>query len=499
VEAVRGQAKDISFGQVALREGLVTPAQLEECLEIQRKLKSLGVTPRKLGEIMVEKGYLSRGQVEGVLRLQRRLEERRQIAGYEIVSLIGKGGMGAVYKAKQLSLERVVALKILPPRYARDRSFIKRFVAEARTVARLNHENIIAGIDVGESNGYYYFAMEYVDGETVAAGIERDGPFEEKRALRIVAQIARALNHAQKNGLVHRDVKPQNIMLARNDVAKLCDLGLARSEEGEASSSRGLSLGTPHYISPEQAKGEPDVDIRSDIYSLGATLYHMVTGETPFTGSSPMVLMTKHLTEVPVSPRRKAPRLSRGCNDLILKMMAKRKEARYQDPIELLEDIEKVLEGQPLGFTMKSSPKLRRLPKGKEDVPRGLGRYVDAEAEKKRKFSRVRRLRKIQAKRRLENAVLAGAICILFVVIGLVAYLYIRSTEPPPPPPPPQATKEEERLAGRAMEEAAAFAGRHPLRTAEIIARYEEVVRRYPNTSWAKHARREIERLRRRR
>jgi serine/threonine-protein kinase len=239
---------------------------------------------------------------------------------------------------------------VLSPEAARDETYVRRFTTEARALARLNHENIIAGIDVGESNGARYFAMEYVEGEPLSKTIEREGALPEKRALKIGIQIARALAHAEKNGLVHRDVKPQNIMLGKNDVAKLCDLGLAMTaEEQKEARDRGQSIGTPHYISPEQARGEHKVDIRSDIYSLGATLYHASTGETPFSGGSPMVLMTKHLTEEPPPPRKRRPGLSRAFNDLVVKMMAKEKEKRYQSPIELIEDMERVIAGRGLG------------------------------------------------------------------------------------------------------------------------------------------------------
>jgi serine/threonine-protein kinase len=277
--------------------------------------------------------------------------------------------MGAVYKARQKSLDRIVALKILPAHAARDEAFTKRFVSEARTVARLNHENVIAGIDVGEANGVYYFAMEYVDGTSLARIIETDGPLPERRAVRIALQIARALEHAHKHGLVHRDVKPGNVLVANRrlaaasvsgppreegaaEIAKLCDLGLAKSKTHTdtrtgSSDVRGLPLGTPHYLSPEQARGEADVDIRSDIYSLGATLYHALTGSPPFEGGSPMVLMTKHLTEDPVPPRKRNPDVSKAASDLVLQMMAKEKEERHQTPQELVSDLESLLEGKP--------------------------------------------------------------------------------------------------------------------------------------------------------
>ncbi len=369
---------DRRLGELGVRERLVTPGQVEECLKIRARLSAaagakdrggVGGGGKGLGDILVEKGYLTR---KGLARLETMLAadlgagpvpspsepvppQKLQIPGYEILALLGKGGMGAVYKARQLSLDRIVALKVLSPESSRDETYLKRFMTEARALARLNHENIVAGIDVGEANGFRYFAMEYIDGEPLSGVIEREGALPEKRALKIGMQVARALAHAEKHGLVHRDVKPQNIMIARNDTAKLCDLGLAMTPEeqgrglsasGAGGSARGTSLGTPHYVSPEQARGEHKVDIRSDIYSLGATLYHVVTGETPFAGTSPMVLMTKHLTEDPVPPRRRNNRVSKGVNDLILRMMAKDPDERYGSPVELLEEMERVLQGR---------------------------------------------------------------------------------------------------------------------------------------------------------
>jgi serine/threonine-protein kinase len=202
--------------------------------------------------------------------------------------------------------------------------------------------------------------MEFVDGESLAKLVDRDGPLDEDRALHLALQIARALEHAHKHGLVHRDVKPQNVLVSvrrstedgeTEDLAKLCDLGLAKSLDDRRSSAdrerEGLPLGTPHYLSPEQARGEADVDIRSDIYSLGATLYHALTGRPPFDGQSPMVLMTKHLTEDPVPPKKRNPEVSKAASDLVLKMMSKAKEDRHQTPAELIEEIERALEGKP--------------------------------------------------------------------------------------------------------------------------------------------------------
>jgi len=353
-------ASDLSFGRVALEEGYITEEHIREALDVQSKLRSLGLQPKLVGEILVERSIITEIQAQQILALQKERESRRKIPGYEIDSVLGRGGMGTVYLANQTSMSRMVALKVLAPRHARDPKFIERFFREARAVAKLNHENIIAGIDVGEHKKLYYFAMEYVKGETVNEMISRKGAIAEKRAIDIAIQIARALEHADLHGLVHRDVKPQNIIMTEKGVAKLCDLGLAKTEDSEAHITRtGVSMGTPHYISPEQAKGQVDVDIRTDIYSLGATLYHMVVGEVPFVGSSPLVVMTKHITEEAPYPSDLNTKVSVGLSDVICKMMEKHPDERYQKPSELMVDLERVAEGLPPTLAGRTRPAVR--------------------------------------------------------------------------------------------------------------------------------------------
>ena len=353
---------DYTFGQIAIRENICTFEQVKECLDIQLKLRTLGIEPKKLGEILIEKGYLSPDQAVQVAKLQVQSvssSSKLSIPGYELISRIGQGAMGTVYKAKQVSMDRVVAIKVLSPRYSKDRTFVERFLREARAVAKLNHENIITGIDVGEANGHHYFVMEFVDGAPVTSLMKRDGRLDEQRCLRIGLQVARALSHAHKNGIVHRDIKPENIMLTATGGAKLCDLGLAKQTKGDADVTMdGTSVGTPNYISPEQARGEDKIDIRSDIYSLGASLYHMAVGAPPFSGANPMVVMTKHVTEFAEPPKKRCPALSEGFSGLVMKMMQKRREDRPQDPEALIHDLERLLNGEPIAASTahRSSP-----------------------------------------------------------------------------------------------------------------------------------------------
>jgi serine/threonine-protein kinase len=255
--------------------------------------------------------------------------------------------MGTVYKAKQLSLDREVAIKVLSPELAGDPAFVERFLREAKAVARLNHTNIISGIDVGEVGGVKYLVMEYADGNTVASLLRRGGAMDEERSLLVIQQMARALEHGYRAGLVHRDVKPENVIITRDGVAKLCDLGLAKLDDAAPGSpaDHAHRLGTPTYISPEQARGDADVDIRSDLYSLGATLYHMLVGKPPFEAATPQAVMAKHLTEAPPQPRLYDPTISPATEAIVVRLLAKRREDRFQTPSELLGALDEAIRG----------------------------------------------------------------------------------------------------------------------------------------------------------
>ena len=254
--------------------------------------------------------------------------------------------MGAVYKALQLSLDRTVAIKILSPALAKNPAYARRFEREALASSKLNHPNIVAALDVGEEDGLRYLVMEYVAGRTVAQLLAR-GALDEKRAVGIIIQIVRALDHAARADIVHRDIKPANILVTKQGLAKLGDLGLAKEIKADGSETEeGIAMGTPFYVSPEQARGEKHIDGRTDIYALGATLYHMVTGRVPFSGPNPAVVMTMHITEPLPPPEEVHEGVSRGLSQIIEKMMAKDKGARYQTPAELMTDLQAWMEGK---------------------------------------------------------------------------------------------------------------------------------------------------------
>lgn len=293
------------------------------------------------------------------------------IGDYRLMEKLGRGGMGTVYKAHQVSLDRVVALKVLPEKIAEDQRYIERFQIEARASAKLNHPNIVQGIDVGRDHdsGLWFFAMELVNGPSVGEIIDEVKIFPERRALEIARSVARALECAQRHRIVHRDVKPDNIILNENGEAKLVDLGLARTSAEDLAAMPDTILGTPFYIAPEQARGLTEkLDVRADIYSLGATLFHMVTGDPPFTGESCAVIMTKHVTEDPPLAHEKNPKVSEACGRLINRMMRKKPSERFQSAEALIKQMEKVLEqagGEEFAIPFNRIAQKRAIPAGR--------------------------------------------------------------------------------------------------------------------------------------
>ena len=342
-------SEDSAYAEMAVRMGLLSSEDSSASQAALRARIEAGDKLR-LSDVLQERGHLTKRQVRDVYRGLHQLGMYPRIGNYEILAKLGQGAMGRVYQARQVDTGRLVALKVLPRRLSRNGHYLKRFAREAEATAKLNHENVVQAVDVGEADGYHYFAMEYIEGRTVKDLMKKHGPLDEEQALPIVIQVAKALEHANGLGIIHRDVKPSNIMITRNGLVKLCDLGLAKetsSEEDLQLTTSGMAVGTAYYISPEQARGLADLDIRSDIYSLGATLYHMLVGEVPFEGSSPAVVMTKHVTESLPAPKEQNLALSDHVCNIMEKMMAKDRDRRYQTPRELIDDLELAMEGRP--------------------------------------------------------------------------------------------------------------------------------------------------------
>ena len=339
---------EVTLVRHLLEHGLVDKVELDECMAAQKAITEQN-EQTSLAGILVARGYLTTKQAE---RIKSRLEGDkpvRQIPGFQVIERIGAGAMATVFKAKQLSLNRTVAIKILPRHLSHNQEFVERFYKEGQAAAKLNHNNLVQAIDVGEANGYHYFVMEYIEGESIHEQMARGKKYTEKESLEIIIQVCQALAHAHERGLIHRDIKPKNIMITPEGVIKLADLGLAReiADMRAADSEAGRAYGTPYYIAPEQIRGERDIDDRIDIYSLGATAYHMVTGRVPFEGPNPSAIMHKHLKQELVPPDHINTKLSAGIAEVIEMMMAKNRDARYKNAKDVLMDLECIAKGQP--------------------------------------------------------------------------------------------------------------------------------------------------------
>jgi tRNA A-37 threonylcarbamoyl transferase component Bud32 len=337
---------DTIIGKLVVDQGLATPEQVADCRE---QIKGTDdPSQSSLAALLVKSEYVTKHQLE---RLKRQVEVERstqQIPGYQIMGKLGAGAMAAVYKARQISLDRLVAIKVLPRKFSNNKGFIERFYAEGRAAAQLNHPNIVQAFDVGQAGEFHYFVMEYVEGKTVHDYIVENRRFSEREALDVIINVADALLHAHDKGLIHRDVKPKNVMFTPSGVAKLADLGLARAidDKEAALAEQGKAYGTPYYISPEQIRGEVNVGPQADIYSLGATLYHMVTGNVPFNGKNPTEVMQKHLKAPLIPPDHVNPKLSAGISEVIEMMMAKSRKNRYRSCADLLVDLRAVRRGE---------------------------------------------------------------------------------------------------------------------------------------------------------
>ena len=267
----------------------------------------------------------------------------RTFGRYVIEKKLGEGGMGAVYRAIDSNLKRTVALKILPREKAKNQILVKRFEAEAQAAARLRHENIVSVYDSGELDGFLFIAMEYVDGIDVQDLVMRKGGLSVMRSLDIMKQVARALEHAHEQTIVHRDIKPANLLIDRDGNVKLADMGLARSiaETEEAGITRaGTTVGTVDYMSPEQARDSKSADCRSDMYSLGATWYHMLVGKPLFPNGDLLNKITAHATAAPPDPRDIRPNVPESVVQIMHRMLEKKPARRYQTPTELIHDLE---------------------------------------------------------------------------------------------------------------------------------------------------------------
>ena len=272
---------------------------------------------------------------------------------YELDGIVGRGGMAEVYRARDIRLDRIVAVKTLREDLARDQTFQARFRREAQSAASLNHPSIVAVYDTGEDDtggGHIpYIVMEYVDGRTLRDLLREDRRLLPERALEITDGVLRALDYSHRNGIVHRDIKPGNVMLTRDGKVKVMDFGIARAvSDAQATMTQTAQvIGTAQYLSPEQARGER-VDARSDLYSTGCLLYELLTGRPPFLGDSPVAIAYQHVRENPVPPSRVDPEVPQWADAIVLRAMAKDPRDRYQSAAEMRQDIQRALQGVPV-------------------------------------------------------------------------------------------------------------------------------------------------------
>ncbi|MCI8526000.1 MAG: Stk1 family PASTA domain-containing Ser/Thr kinase [Oscillospiraceae bacterium] len=344
---------------------------------------------------------------------------------YEILEVIGIGGMAVVYKARCHRLNRLVAIKILKDEYSQDAEFRRRFHAESQAVAMLSHPNIVSVYDVSHSGDTDYIVMELIDGITLKQYMEQKGRLNWRETLHFATQIAKALEHAHSRGIIHRDIKPHNIMILKDGSVKVADFGIARITSAQSTLTR-EALGSVHYISPEQARGSR-VDKRSDLYSLGVVMYEMLTGRPPFDGESPVAVAIQHINGTPTPPSALTDGIPRGLEQITMHAMTAAIEARYESTTDMLYDLEEFRKNPNVVFDFSAAPQ-GAAQGGSES--RGASRQSAAEQAALRNQSRRQPEHRRAQDRTPEKpkgnrvAVIAGIICIALAVIGVFAFLY---------------------------------------------------------------------------
>jgi serine/threonine protein kinase len=292
---------------------------------------------------------------------------------YQIIEELGRGGMGRVYKAVDTEVNEKIALKLIKPEIAADKKTIERFRNELKFARKIRHKNVCQMYDLSKEEGSYYITMEFVPGDDLKSLIRRMGRLSPGQAITITKQVCDGLAEAHKLGVVHRDLKPQNIMIDQDGNARIMDFGIARSLEGKGITGAGVMIGTPDYMSPEQVEGK-ETDQRSDIYSLGVILYEMVIGQAPFEGDTPFTIGIKHKSEAPKDPKELNPQIPDDLSRIILSCLEKEKDSRYQSADELRSELKALDQGMPT--TEKVIPKRKPLTSREITVTFGVKRLI---------------------------------------------------------------------------------------------------------------------------
>lgn len=329
--------------QLAVERKMITFEQVEQCRGLVKKSKRIGLES-SFEEVLLKQGFLSDEQLQELSEIITLGEKGDFFGGYRLQRMIGKGGMGKVYEAVHEFTGRKVALKVLTTQFTKERTNVSRFFQEIRALAKLHHPNIVTLFDAGKSGRRYYFAMELVNGPSLAQYVIGKKVLDEREALLLTGKIARALSFAHGGSIIHRDIKPENILIDEQHNPKVTDFGVVmhQDEDHQTLTQEGFMVGSVHFSSPEQVEGLRDIDGRSDIYSLGATLYYMLTGKTVFTGKSAEEVLTKHLVGTWTTPRRFNPSISRAAVRLMKKMMSRPREKRYQSMDEVVTAIQRI-------------------------------------------------------------------------------------------------------------------------------------------------------------
>ena len=332
---------------------------------------------------------------------------------YEILEKIGNGGMATVYKAKCHVLNRFVAVKVLKEEFTTDEEFIRRFNIEAQSAAGLTHPNIVSVYDVGHEDNIYYIVMELIQGKTLKQIISESGILPWKWSINIATQIASALETAHKNNIVHRDIKPHNIIITEDGVAKVTDFGIAKAVSNSTITAFGTTIGSVHYFSPEHARGGY-TDAKSDLYSLGVVMYEMLTGRVPFDADTPVSIALKHMQEKPIEPIKLNPSIPLAVNQIIMKAMRKEPNERYQSATEMLKDLNAALKNPEGDFVKNEKIDLNRT--------QVMGTITDEMLENnknKENHKKKSKLKQYFEKHPKMKFVLLGIICILVFVITI--------------------------------------------------------------------------------
>jgi predicted Ser/Thr protein kinase len=343
---------------------------------------------------------------------------------YEVGRLLGTGGMAEVFEGRDRLLARRVAIKVLQAQFVRDPSFLIRFKREAQAAASLSHPNIVGVYDTGSEDGTHFIVMEYVDGRTLKDIIRAEGPLYPQRAAEVCGDVCSALVAAHARGLIHRDIKPGNVMLTPEGKVKVMDFGIARAATSETITQTAAVVGTAQYISPEQAQGQT-VDYRSDIYSTGCCLYEMLTGTVPFTGATPVAIAYRHVREDPTPPRMLNRDVPAPLEAICLKAMAKLPDNRYQTASEFHDDLERFRNGQQVLATplMDAAATTEAIPRSGADPTAMLGGVVSAD--------RVSRYAEpVEEERRTSVGWIVVSLLAL-VVVGLAAFFITRALTGP--------------------------------------------------------------------